>query len=152
PVNVTNRIDSSGFTSDASVSADVGSGFVTLPAVTAQVNANTVVFSGINVTVPSSGSFALRVSGGRITVSQFGGAPSPGRAHLIFSGTALPLSQPQAIVAITQQSLFTTLSNRGAITCVGSPIPDTISLPALFAAGTFFASSRVTEGFAAAFL
>jgi uncharacterized protein (TIGR03437 family) len=38
------------------------------------------------------------------------------------------------------------------ITCAGSPIPDNISLPDLFAAGTFFASSRVTEGYATAFL
>ena len=41
--------------------------------------------------------------------------------------------------------------NHGAITCVGSPLPSTITMSNLFAAGTFFATTRVTEAFAASF-
>jgi uncharacterized protein (TIGR03437 family) len=152
PVSVTNRVDSSGFTTDAVIAADVGSGFIPLAPVTAQVSGNTIIFSGINVTVPASGLLALRISGVRVAPSQLGVVSSQIRAQLLFSGSGLPLNQVYAIVGITQQALFATLSDRGAITCAGSPIPDNISLPDLFAAGTFFASSRVTEGYATAFL
>ena len=37
------------------------------------------------------------------------------------------------------------------ISCYGSPMPDTVDLPNLFAAGTAFSSTRVTEAFASAF-
>jgi hypothetical protein len=37
------------------------------------------------------------------------------------------------------------------ITCTGSPLPSTVNLPNLFAAGTALASTRVTEGFGGAF-
>src|SRR6185369_15407358 len=43
-----------------------------------------------------------------------------------------------------------TLYDRG-ITCVGSPSPATFTLANLFAAGTAFASTRLTEGYAGAF-
>src|SRR5207237_7068708 len=62
----------------------------------------------------------------------------------------LPLDQAQAIVAYAQTSLTTTLYSTG-ITCAGSPAPSAFTLSNLFAAGTAFASTRLTEGFATAF-
>jgi uncharacterized protein (TIGR03437 family) len=61
-----------------------------------------------------------------------------------------PVNQAQVIVAFPQIGLQATLSSKG-ITCSGSPVPSTISFPSLFAAGTSFVSTRVTEGFASAF-
>jgi len=45
---------------------------------------------------------------------------------------------------------LTTLYSTG-ITCYGSPAPDAIALTDLFTAGTAFASTRLTEGYASAF-
>jgi uncharacterized protein (TIGR03437 family) len=151
PVTVSNRVGSTNLTTDAVISADLGGGFVPLPT-SNQVFNNQIVFNSVNVTVPPSGNFQLRVSGVRVAAAQFGPTQNAIRAQLIFTGTALSLDQVQVVVAFTQPGLFTTLHNRGAITCVGSPIPETVNLPNLFGAGTFFVSSRVTEGFATAFL
>ncbi len=151
PVNVTNRVGSNNVTTDAVIAADVGSGFVTLP-VSAQVNGTSIVFSGIQLTAPASGAFALRVSGIRVAVAVMGSAPKPIQAQLIFSGSPLPMNQTQIIVGIAQPALFTTTFNRGVINCVGSPVPSTVTLQNLFSAGTFFFSDRVTEGFSTAFL
>jgi uncharacterized protein (TIGR03437 family) len=150
PVGVTNRVDSANLTTDAVVAADLGSGFVPLP-VTAQIIGNQIVFSGVNLTVPVTGSYSMRVSGIRAAASSFGISGAPIRVQLVFSGSALPLSQVQVIVGTSQQSFFATLYNRGSITCVGSPLPSTIDLPNLFSAGTYFVSNRVSEGFATAF-
>src|SRR5206468_12847593 len=46
--------------------------------------------------------------------------------------------------------LTATLYSTG-ITCVGSPTPSTLTLAGLFNAGTAFASTRLTEGYAAGF-
>jgi uncharacterized protein (TIGR03437 family) len=151
PASVTNRVGAGNITTDAVISADVGSGFVPLPT-TNQAGGNQIVFNGIAVTVPASGAFQLRISNVRVAASQLGPIQNAIRVQLIFSGSALPIDQVQVIAGFSQPSLFTTLYNRGAIRCVGSPVPDTVNLPNLFAAGTFFVSNRVTEGFATAFL
>jgi len=54
------------------------------------------------------------------------------------------------VVANPQTSAYATLYSSG-IACAGSPVPATLSLSNLFQAGTAFASTRFTEGFAAAF-
>ncbi len=54
------------------------------------------------------------------------------------------------ITGTAAPSLLATLSSSG-IACVGSPVPSTITMTNLFAAGTALASTRVTEGFASAF-
>jgi hypothetical protein len=60
------------------------------------------------------------------------------------------VDQSQVILAYSQAGMFASMSEAG-ISCYGSPSPDTFDLPSLFAAGTAFSSTRVTEGFASAF-
>jgi len=147
PVNVTNRVDSSNLTRDAVVSVDSGSGFVPT-AIAGQVTNQMISFNGINPTVPATGNLNLKISGIRANVNQLGLlAPQPVTASL---SSNFPVNQSQVIVAVPQIGLEATLSSKG-ITCSGSPVPSTISLPDLFAAGTSFVSTRVTEGFASAF-
>jgi uncharacterized protein (TIGR03437 family) len=146
PVSVTNRVDQNNQTRDAVVSVDTGSGFAP-SSVPGQVSANTISFNGLNFTAPS-GNINLKVSGIRGSVSQLGlnaSAPIP-----VSISSSLPVNQSQIIVAYPQVSLTATLYDKG-ITCVGSPAPATLSLSNLFAAGTAFASTRLTEGYAAAF-
>jgi len=147
PVNVTNRVDTNNLTRDAVVAVDYGSGFVPT-GVGGQVTNQMIAFNGINVTAPASGTVNLRISNIRANVNQLGlFAPQPVTASL---ASTLPVNQAQLVVGYPQVSLQATLYSTG-ITCAGSPVPQNIDLPSLFAARTAFASTRVTEGFASAF-
>jgi uncharacterized protein (TIGR03437 family) len=153
PVSVTNRVGSTNLATDSVVFANLGTGFTPLP-IAAQISNNLVVVNGLSVTVPASGTFGLRISNIRGTMTQFtGGLPltTPVNALLTFSGGSIPINQSLLTVANVQSGLLASLYNRGSITCAGSPVPSTISLPDLFATGTFFATTRITEGFAASF-
>jgi uncharacterized protein (TIGR03437 family) len=151
PANITNRVNTSNQATDAALSADVGSGFVPLP-LSGQISNQTISFNGLNLTVPASGKFSLRVSNLRAAVFQLGATNTQAiRAQLSLSGGFLPVDQSFVVVAFAQPGLLATLYDRGQITCVGSPIPSTVNLANLFAAGTFFSSARLTEGYAASF-
>jgi uncharacterized protein (TIGR03437 family) len=155
PVSVTNRIGSNNTATDLLLSVDYGTGFVTLPAA-AQILGNTIAFNGLSFTNPASGVFTIRISNLRAAIAQLGALTNvPVRAQLAFSGTQIPLNQSALTVALTQTGLYSTLYNRGAITCVGSPLPgdtSSVTLSSLFSAGTFFATTRLTEGYSSAFL
>src|SRR5579883_2966770 len=152
PVAVTNRVNSNNQTTDAVISADLGGGLVPLP-VSGQVNGVSVTFGPLSLTVPASGSFSIRISNIRANAFQLGGTNTqPIRAQLTYAGpSSITVNQSNLIVAYEQPGLLTTLYDHGAITCVGSPLPTTITLSDLFAKGTNFASARLTEGFASAF-
>src|ERR1039457_2306280 len=149
PVGVTNRVDANNQTRDAVVSVDLGSGFVPT-AIAGQVSGNSISFNGISYTAPASGNVNLRISNVRAAMNQLGymsAVPAPITASLVSS---LAVDQSQLTVAYSQAGMFSSMSSTG-ISCYGSPVPDTLDLPNLFAAGTASASTRVTEGFASAF-
>ena len=153
PVSVTNRVDANNLTLDAVLLVDYGSGFV--PTGKAGLISNQIIaYNGLSFTVPTSGNLSLKISNLRGAVYQLGGMiPQRLIAQIAFSSFASTVvDQPLVTVAFVQPGLFATLSNRGTITCTASPVPDTLNLTNLFAAGTAFASTRVTEGFATAFL
>jgi uncharacterized protein (TIGR03437 family) len=141
PVGITNRVDSNNQTQDTVLFVDYGSGFV--PSATGQVNGGSIAFNGISFTVPPSGSLTIKISNIRAAV----GAVASVAANI---SSSIPISQSQMVVAYPRTSLFATLYGAD-IPCTGSPLASTTSLSALFAAGTVFASTRITEGFANAF-
>jgi uncharacterized protein (TIGR03437 family) len=147
PVSITNRIDANNNALDAVLLVDSGSGF-TPTGIAGKIGGNNITFQGLNVTVPASGAFNLEISSVRIAAYQFAFA-APQSITAGISGP-LPVTQSTIAVAYVQTGLYATLYNTG-ITCVGSPVPSTITLSNLFAAHTAFASTRVTEGFATAF-
>ena len=147
PVSITNRVDTNNLTRDALVSVDYGSGFVPT-GMAGQVSNQSIAFNGFNLTVPAGGALNLKISGIRANVSQLG--PAAQQPVTAFLSSSLQVNQAQVVVAYPQIGLEATLYSTG-ITCSGSPLPATFDLPDLFAAGTSFASTRVTEGFAAAF-
>ena len=147
PVLVTNRVDANNQAADAVLSVDSGSGF--LPSqVPAQVSGNSISFYGISIPTPT-GALTLRISGIRGDIGQFGvGGQQPVIASI---SSSLPVNQAQLVVAYPQVGLTATLYSTG-ITCVGSPSPTSgYTLANLFSAGTAFASTRLTEGYAGAF-
>ena len=147
PVLVTNRVDANNQAADAVLSFDAGSGFVSSQ-VPAQVSGNSLSFYGISLPSPA-GSLTLRISGIRGDIGQFGaGGQQPVIASI---SSSLPVNQAQLVVAYPQVGLTATLYSTG-ITCVGSPSPTTtFTMANLFSAGTAFASTRLTEGYAGAF-
>jgi uncharacterized protein (TIGR03437 family) len=145
PVSITNRVDSNNQTQDAVLFVDYGSGFVP-SGIAGLVSAGGIAFNGISFTVPPSGSLAIKISNLRAAVDELG----TGSYITAYISSPVPLSQSQAVVALPRTGLFATLYGTD-IPCTGSPLGSTTSLTALFAAGTTFASTRMTEGFATAF-
>jgi hypothetical protein len=142
PVGVTNRVDSNNQASDAVLSVDYGSGFVP-SGISGRVAGGSVAFNGVSLTVPPSGNLSIKFSNIRAAV---------GAVASVLASISAPvqLDQAQVIFAFPQAGLLATLYSTG-IPCAGSPLASTTSLSGLFAAGTAFASTRVTEGFATAF-
>src|SRR5215472_5915531 len=98
PANITNRVNTSNQATDAALSADVGSGFVPLP-LSGQISNQTISFNGLNLTVPASGKFSLRVSNLRAAVFQLGATNTQAiRAQLSLSGGFLPVDQSFVVV------------------------------------------------------
>lgn len=147
PVSVTNQIGPTNNALDAVLSLNTGSGF-TPTATPGIVSGNNITFQGIGVPVPTSGAFSLQVSNVRLAAYQFG--LSGPQAINVSISSPFPINQSQIAVAYAQSGLYATLYSTG-ITCVGSPLPTTVTVSNLFTAQTAFASTRVTEGFANAF-
>ncbi len=147
PVAVTNNINSSGYSTDASLY--YLSGTSTVPSgVAGLVTNQSISFNGFQFTFPPSGSLSVVVDDIRADANQLGiGQSTPIQAFL---GSTLLLSPNPVTVANTQQGLLAT-NLAAAVTCVGSPTPSTISLTNLFAAGTAEQTTRVTEGFPTSF-
>jgi uncharacterized protein (TIGR03437 family) len=148
-VDITNRVDAAGMTTDAFLAVDLGNGFV--PTGTAGlISGNRIAFNNVSYTVPASGMFALRISNVRGAINRLGTSAS-GPIQIIASvASSLPIDQSQLIVAYSQPGFLSNLSTTG-ISCYGSPSPASIDYAAFFEAGTALASTRVTEGFATAF-
>ena len=148
PVAITNRIDANSQTRDAVLSVDTGSGFAP-SSIAGLVAQNSISFNGLSFAAPT-GSINLKVSGVRGAVSNLGKIPQTQVVASISS--PLLVNQASVIVGYTAGGLTATLYSTG-ITCYGSPAPATspFALSDLLAAGTGFASTRLTEGFASAF-
>jgi uncharacterized protein (TIGR03437 family) len=147
PVVITNRINSTGYSTDASLSFDTSTG--TVPSGVSGLVANqSISFNGFQFTFPASGAVSLVIDNLRANVNQLGlQQQMPIYAYL---GGSLSLQNNPVAVALAQQGLLATSMNSAA-TCSGSPTPASIGLSNLFAAGTAEQTTRVTEGFPASF-
>jgi uncharacterized protein (TIGR03437 family) len=147
PVSITNRINSSGYSTDASLSFNTST--TSIPSgVSGLVTNQSISFSGFQFTFPTTGAISLVIHDLRANVNQLGlQQQMPIQAYL---GGSLLLENNPVTVAIAQQGLLATSMNSAA-TCTGSPTPSSLSLSNLFAAGTAEQTTRVTEGFPASF-
>ncbi len=141
PAPITNRLSSSGVPNASLTVNGVPSGTAALLAT------NVLAFNGVTFTVPVSGPVTIQISNVRAAISQ----QSARQITANLSTTGLSLNNPNLIVATAAPGLLATYASNG-ITCVGSPLPSSITISNLFAAGTIFTSTRVTEGFAGAFM
>ena len=154
-VNDTNKLGANN-TVDAQLSVDTGTG-PSPSNVTAQLAMpNAIVFNGLSFILPASGSVTLRITNLRGDANELPGnqtatAQQPITAFVSFSSpSSLAVSNNQFTVAFAQPGLLTESPSSG-VRCSGSPLPSKVNLANLFAAGTAFFSTRVTEGFASSF-
>jgi uncharacterized protein (TIGR03437 family) len=146
PAAIANRISSAGVP-NALLTVNTGAGPAALgnPVL---LGVNAIAFNGVSFTLPASGAVTIQIANIRAAISQ----AQPGQTIVAnLSTTGLTLNNPNPIVATAQRGLLATYATKG-ITCVGSPLPSTINLANLFAVGTLFTSTRVTTGFAGAFM
>ena len=147
PVTITNRVNAGGYSTDATLSVNTGSGPVP-SGVSGLVTNQSIAFNGFTLTIPASGTFQIAVDDIRADVNQLG---LQAQTHIqALLSSSLALSGNPTSVAITQTGLLATSMDSG-VTCTGSAAPSTISLTNLLAAGTAEQTTRLTEGFAAAF-
>ena len=148
-VPITNRLIS-GTAGDIVVTVNSGSGPVAVPFTAQLTSPQTVSLNGISFTTPPSGPVTLRINNLR------GNATSMATGQVIVASLALngfstvALSNNNTIVAVPQPGMLSNTSST-VIRCVVSPLPTTLTLANLFAAGTHFESTRLSEGFATAF-
>jgi len=149
PINITNQIDANGYSTDALL--DIAAGTTTTPTgINGLVTNQSISFSGVQLSFPANGQLAIVLSNLRADANQLGlQQTSPIQAFI--SSTGLPIVNNQVTVAFARQGLFATAMDSG-VTCSGSPTPSTVTVTNLISAGTAEQTTRVTEGFAGAFL
>jgi uncharacterized protein (TIGR03437 family) len=143
--NVTNRVNAAG-NPDTSLIVDIGTGPVSSGTPATLPLPNVLQINGIAVTVPSSRTLVFRLTNVRLAI-----APLSFPVIASISSTSLTVNNSMVTVATPVPALLSNGTQTG-ITCTGSPLPTTLDLPSLFAAGTRFNSLRVTEGFGNAFI
>ena len=146
PVNATNTVDANNLTTQAVLSIDYGSG-MTPSGTPAFVNSRMVTFNGVQLTAPANGQFNVQISGVRAAVNQPGTSSNFIAVDL---GTPLLLNNTHVNVGSAVSGLYVSLAE-GGIVGTSTTLPPAPSMTSLFTAGTAFASTRVTEGFTAAF-
>ncbi len=154
-VNDTNKLGANN-TVDAQLSVDTGSGPLPSNVAAQLATPNGIVFNGLSFILPASGTVTLRITNLRGDAHELLGnqtttAQQPITAFVSFSSpSSLAVSNNRFTVAFAQSGLLTESPSSG-VRCTGSPLPSKINLANLFAAGTAFFSTRVTEGFASSF-
>lgn len=147
---VTNRV-LTGNTLDVSLTVNNGSGEAPANVPATLAANNQITFSGLRFTIGPSGSVALRLSNlrGDASFAGLGGARIV--TQLAFSGGLLNFTNTAFEIGVPQRGLYATTLTTVIPNQLGSPLPDPIGFDELIRRGTLFASTRVTEGFVAAF-
>lgn len=147
-VPLTNRLGANGL-ADTFLTVDTGSGPMSAGTSAMVIGPSAVTFNGMNFALPPNGSAIIRISNLRGNASQSINRPiqafvsTTGSSALAIQGTPLTVATPLTGLLAGHSTTFI---------CRYSPIPEQITFTNLLLQGTRFASSRITEGFATAFL
>src|SRR5579862_8902860 len=152
-VNITNRLTAatSNILSGLAFTADNGSGPQAIAAPPTLMGPGTVAFNGAVFTLSPSGSVSLRLAGLRGAANNLDFNPSESLQVLMNLNPANVPSGPLTVGEI-QHGLY--VGSPGVLVCTqqGSPLPQNVlSFASFLAAGSAFATTRVTEGFAESF-
>jgi uncharacterized protein (TIGR03437 family) len=151
-VNITNRL-SAGAVTDVVLTVDNGSGPQPVTVAGTLAGPSNLVYNGLSFTLSPTGTATLRIANVRAAANQLMLLSNPTiQAFLAFNtSTLVSITHTQLPVATLVRGLYAGFSSKLVCAPRGSPLPDTLTYSNLIAAGTVFASTRVTEGFADAF-
>ncbi len=138
---------------DLLLSIDTGSGPQAANVPAAIGGSFSLVFNGLSFVLPASGQAIVRISNLRgAPVSTGVTSVAAIQATLAFNGpSAISVNNSPLTVGFPSRGLLSSASS-ASIVCTGSPLPtDALTVTSLFAAGTRFQSTRVTEGYGEAF-
>ncbi len=148
-VNITNRLSGNAvagivFTNDSGA----GPQPITTPGVL--TGPGNLVYNGVSFNLSPTGTATLRIAGLRGDANQMMAGSNPSlQAFLSFNGGSLvSFTSAQNTVGTPVRGLFAGYSSKLVCAQSGSPLPTAIGFTDLLAAGTTFATTRVTEGFA----
>lgn len=147
PVGITNRVTPDGVAPEVALSYETAAG-AAAAAVSGRVNNQSITFNGLSFTIPAAGAVSLRIANLRGNVSQLA-ADSTVQAFLSTNLAPVVNAASPLTVGRVARSLFSVQASTG-VPCGPAALPDSITLSSLLSS-TAFASTRVTEGFAAAF-
>ena len=154
--NITNRIISDSGALDVIVTANNS----LVPAQATLAGTNRVTISGLQIPFGSTGRVELRIANLRADVSnsstpsQFGSFPLPIVAQLALTPPSLlSFTTSNLTVATPQRGLYATTSTTVIPSHSGSTVPDAenLTFAEFLRVGTYYSSTRVTEGFETAF-
>ncbi len=147
---VTNRILPDGSTD---VTLTVNNGGVPVTYTARPFSSNGVAFNGVVFNTSPQGTAELRFANLRGNASKFGFATSnqPITASPSFTGAGMAVPNSNFIVAYLERAVYATSTGRLVCDQYGSPLPDIISVGSLLSTSAF-SNTRVTEGFASAFV
>ena len=156
-VNITNRLSSASSNNLLGISftADNGAGPQAITAPATLMGPGTLVFNGATFTLSSTGSVTLQIAGLRGAANELDFNPSESMQVLIGLNPSTEFSVPnnQLVVGEPQHGLYVAFSGKLICTQAGSPAPQNLaSFASFLTAGSAFTSTRVTEGFADAFV
>jgi len=150
-VPVTNQQRSDG-SLDVSLTVDTGGGPQPANVPATAATGFSVVYNGLSFVVPA-GQATIRISNLRGAATALGlTAVAPVQATMAFNGpSTIQVSNSPLTVGFVSRGLLANASS-ASVACSGSPLPPApITIGTLFAAGTRFYSTRVTEGSGDAF-
>lgn len=153
-VNITNRLGSGNTVTGVVFTADNGTGPQPINTPGVLTAASTLVYNGASFTLSSTGSVTLRIANLRADANQASAFPSA-QIGVLLSFTSMPpvaFSGSQLTIGTPQTGLYAGFSSKIVCSQAGSPLPtNPASFASFISAGSVFNSTRVTEGFAAAF-
>jgi uncharacterized protein (TIGR03437 family) len=149
PVNITNHL-STGNVPDVIVSVLAGGFQQPVPANIQLVGNNQLNISGIQYTPGQDGGLTVRISNLRLDVHAAAGSKAPLLTANITS-TGLVLASTQIPLGIITNGLLASQTTAGLFG-TGASVPQNLTMQNLFTAGIAFNTTRVTEGFANAFI
>ncbi|HET8549612.1 MAG TPA: hypothetical protein VFL57_16490 [Bryobacteraceae bacterium] len=155
-VNVTNRLAPDNVTLDGPVvSIDDGSVHPAVITVVPRLSgSNRIDFNGVSFRVPNTRRVVVTFRGIRANATQIASSFTvvPVTAFVAFTGTTqVAVTQNIFSVGVPATGLLGTILSSLLCSQIGSPLPDELTLTRLLAAGTSFATARVTEGYASSF-
>jgi uncharacterized protein (TIGR03437 family) len=153
-VNITNRVTANGVTG-INFTADNGTGPQTISVPGILIAPGTLVYNGVMFTLSPTGTVTLRIQNIRADAVQASAFATPQIGlQLSFASTVSPVlfNNTQVNIGLPERGLYDAFSSKIICSQSGSPLPSNpASFASFIAAHSTFSSTRITEGFAAAF-